>query len=51
MPCDKVSFDRRLERLAPAGEHPRMQIAAREPDLDAVVVAQVIWPIGGGTLR
>src|SRR5215472_11800753 len=39
---DKVSFDRRLERLAPAGEHPRMQIAARETDLDAVVVAQVI---------
>src|SRR5262249_61070661 len=39
---DKVSFDRRLERLAPAGEPPRVQIAARETDLDAVVVAQVI---------
>src|SRR5215467_16036831 len=39
---DEVSFDRRLERLAPVGKHPRMQIAARETDLDAVVAAQVI---------
>ena len=39
---DEVSFDRRLERLATAGKPPRMQIAARETDLDAVVAAQVI---------
>src|SRR5215472_1065317 len=39
---DEVSVDRRLEQPAPAGKHPRMQIAACETNLDAVVAAQVI---------
>ena len=39
---DEVSLDRRFERLAPAGKQPRMQIAPRETDVDAVVAAQVI---------